>query len=131
MKRNLKSEMKQSMDALRFSEEEKEAMVYDLLEAAEKTGRPSGKKFIVIALAACLVLTMLTGAAVYTRWSTTAQTSYNPSQDIKEQAEKSGLSVMLGETKGEADSGQVLSATDQGITITAVQTIVEIGRAHV
>ena len=56
MKRNLKSEMKQSMDALRFSEEEKEAMVYDLLEAAEKTGRPSGKKFIVIALAACLVL---------------------------------------------------------------------------
>lgn len=125
MKRNLKSEMKQSMDALRFSEEEKEAMVYDLLEAAEKTGRPSGKKFVVIALAACLVLTMLTGAAVYTRWSTTAQTSYNPSQDIKEQAEKSGLSVMLGETKGEADSGQVLSATDQGITITAVQSIVD------
>lgn len=125
MKRNLKSEMKQSMDALRFSEEEKEAMVYNLLEAAEKTGRPSGKKFVVIALAACLVLTMLTGAAVYTRWSTTAQTSYNPSQDIKEQAEKSGLSVMLGETKGEADSGQVLSATDQGITITAVQSIVD------
>lgn len=125
MKRNLKSEMKQSMDALRFSEEEKEAMVYDLLDAAEKTGRPSGKKFVVIALAACLVLTMLTGAAVYTRWSTTAQTSYNPSQDIKEQAEKSGLSVILGETKGESDSGQVLSATDQGITITAVQTIVD------
>lgn len=125
MKRNLKSEMKQSMDALRFSEEEKEAMVYDLLDAAEKTGRPSGKKFVVIALAACLVLTMLTGAAVYTRWSTTAQTSYNPSQDIKEQAEKSGLSVMLGETKGESDSGQVLSATDQGITITAVQSIVD------
>ena len=122
---NLKSEMRQSMDALRFSEEEKEAMVYDLLEAAEKTGRPSGKKFVVIALAACLVLTMLTGAAVYTRWSTTAQTSYNPSQDIKEQAEKSGLSVMLGETKGESDSGQVLSATDQGITITAVQSIVD------
>lgn len=125
MKRNLKSEMKQSMDALRFSEEEKETMVYDLLDAAEKTGRPSGKKFVIIALAACLVLTMLTGAAVYTRWSTTAQTSYNPSQDIKEQAEKSGLSVMLGETKGESDSGQVLSATDQGITITAVQSIVD------
>ncbi len=127
MMRNLKSEMKQAMDALRFSDAEKETMVYDLLDAArqKKMESPSGRKIVLIALAACLVLSMLTGAAVYTRWSTTAQTSYSPSQDIKEQAEKSGLSVMLVETKGKADSGQVLSATDQGITITAVQSIVD------
>lgn len=127
MKHNLKSEMKQSMDSLHFSDEEKNAMVYDLLDRAnqEKTKKHSGRKLVIIALAACLALTMLTGAAVYTRWSTTAQTRYNPSQDVKEQAEKSGLSVMLEETKGAANPNEVLSVTDQGVTITAVQTIVD------
>ncbi len=127
MKHNLKSEMKQSMDSLRFSDEEKNAMVYDLLDRAnqEKPKKHSRRKLVIIALAACLSLTMLTGAAVYTRWSTTAQTRYNPSQDVKEQAEKSGLSVMLEETKGAANPNEVLSVTDQGVTITAVQTIVD------
>ncbi len=127
MKHNLKSEMKQSMDSLRFSDEEKNAMVYDLLDKANqvKPKKHSRRKLVLLALAACLVLTMLTGAAVYTRWSTTAQTRYNPSQDVKEQAEKSGLSVMLEETKGAANPNEVLSVTDQGVTITAVQTIVD------
>ena len=127
MKHNLKSEMKQSMDSLRFSDEEKNAMVYDLLDRAnqEKPKKHGRRKLVIIALAACLSLTMLTGAAVYTRWSTTAQTRYNPSQDVKEQAEKSGLSVMLEETKGAENPNEVLSVTDQGVTITAVQTIVD------
>ena len=127
MKHNLKSEMKQSMDSLRFSDEEKNAMVYDLLDRAnqEKPKKHGRRKLVIIALAACLSLTMLTGAAVYTRWSTTAQTRYNPSQEVKEQAEKSGLSVMLEETKGAENPNEVLSVTDQGITITAVQTIVD------
>lgn len=127
MKHNLKSEMKQSMDSLRFSDEEKNAMVYDLLDRAnqEKPKKHSRRKLVIIALAACLALTMLTGAAVFSRWSTTAQARYNPSQDVKEQAEKSGLSVMLEETKGAANPNEVLSVTDQGVTITAVQTIVD------
>ena len=133
MKHNLKSEMKQSMDSLRFSDEEKNAMVYDLLDKAnqEKPKKRSGRKLVIIALAACLALTMLTGAAVFTRWSTTAQTRYNPSQDVKEQAEKSGLSVMLEETKGAENPGEVLSVTDQGVTITAVQTIVDSFHAEI
>ena len=133
MKHNLKSEMKQSMDSLHFSDEEKNAMVYDLLDRTrqEKPKKHSGRKLAVIALAACLVLTMLTGAAVFTRWSTTAQTRYNPSQDVKEQAQKSGLSVMLEETKGAENPNEVLSVTDQGITITAVQTIVDNYRAEI
>ena len=133
MKHNLKSEMKQSMDSLRFSDEEKNAMVYDLLDRAnqEKPKKHSRRKLVIIALAACLSLTMLTGAAVYTRWSTTAQTRYNPSQNVKEQAEKSGLSVMLEETKGKENSDEVLSVTDQGVTITAVQSIVDNYRAEI
>lgn len=83
----------------------------------------SGKKKLLFLLAATLIMGTMTAAAVYTRWSTTAQTRYNPSQEVKEQAEKSGLSVMLEETKG--NPNEVLSVTDQGVTITAVQTIVD------
>ena len=85
----------------------------------------SGKKKLLFLLAATMIMGTMTAAAVYTRWSTTAQTRYNPSQDVKEQAEKSGLSVMLEETKGAANPNEVLSVTDQGVTITAVQTIVD------
>ena len=85
----------------------------------------SGKKKLLFLLAATLIMGTMTAAAVYTRWSTTAQARYNPSQDVKEQAEKSGLSVMLEETKGKENSDEVLSVTDQGVTITAVQTIVD------
>lgn len=85
----------------------------------------SGKKKLLFLLAATLIMGTMTAAAVYTRWSITAQTRYNPSQDVKEQAEKSGLSVMLEETKGAENPNEVLSVTDQGVTITAVQTIVD------
>ena len=73
----------------------------------------SGKKKLLFLLAATLIMGTMTAAAVYTRWSTTAQTRYNPSQDVKEQAEKSGLSVMLEKTKGAANLNEVLSVTDQ------------------
>ena len=133
MKHNLKAEMKQSMDSLHFSSEEKDAMVYDLLAQAQQvnTKRYNGRKVAVITLAACMALVMLTGAAVFTRWSKTAQNRYNPSQEIKEQAEKSGLSVMLEETEGTENPNEVLSVTDQGITITAVQTIVDNYQAEI
>ncbi len=127
MRQNLKSEMAQSMDALHFSAEDKEAMVHNLLAQSSQEKKPkfSGRKLTVIALAAAIAVMMLTGAAVFTRWSTAAQNQYNPSQQIKEQAEKTGLSVMLGETKGSENPNEVLSVTDQGITVTAVQTIVD------
>lgn len=109
----------------------------DLIEEAEfgtfqkkQTGF-SGRKKLLFVLAATLIVGTMTAAAVYTRWSTTAQTRYNPSQDVKEQAEKSGLSVMLEETKGTENPNEVLSVTDQGITITAVQSIVDNYQAEI
>ena len=83
----------------------------------------SGKKKLLFLLAATLIMGTMTAAAVYTRWSTTTQNRYHPSQDVKEQAQKSGLSVMLEESK--ENPNEVLSVTDQGITVTAVQTIVD------
>jgi len=127
VKHNLKAEMKESMDALHFSQEDKNAMIYNLTAQMkeEKSRKHGGRKLMIVALAATMLLATLTGAAVFTRWSTTAQVRYNPSEDVKEQAEKSGLSVMLEETKGEENPNEVLSVTDQGITITAVQSIVD------
>lgn len=78
MKHNLKAEMKQSMDALHFSQEEKNAMLYDLTAQMQqvKSRRHGGRKLMAVALAAAMVLVTLTGAAVFTRWSTTAQNQY-------------------------------------------------------
>jgi len=129
MKRNIKVEYVSSMDAIRFSQEEKSAMARDLMARMEETTMKNktitGRKLVLIAAAAALLLMTLTGAAVFTRWSKSAQTRYNPSEDVKNQAADSGLSVMLEETKNEDNPDEVLSVTDQGITITAVQSIVD------
>ena len=127
MRHNLKQEYRSSMDAIRFSPEAQAAMAEKLAAHGKEQAmhhHTSGKILLTAAVLAALLAT-LTGAAVFTRWSKTAQIRYNPSEDVKEQAEKSGLSVMLEETKGEENPNEVLSVTDQGITITAVQTIVD------
>lgn len=135
MRRNLKQEYNAAMDQLRFSQEAKEDMVAMLMSQSKeqnmKQKHTSKKRLLLVALAAALALATMTGAAVFTRWSTTAQNQYKPSQEVKEQAQKSGLSVMLEETKGEENPNEVLSVTDQGITITAVQTIVDKYRAEI
>ncbi len=105
----------------------------DILEEAEfgafqeKKTRASRKKITLLVLAATLLLATLTGAAAYTRWSHTMQYGRfggtQPSQQIKEQAQQSGLSVMLEETK--TGPNEQVSATDQGITVTAVQTVMD------
>ncbi len=125
MTHNVKSELRRSMDAIHFSGDDKERMVALLMSAEAPRQRRSGKKLLLLALAATLVVGALTGAAVFTRWSRSAQTAYNPPQQVKEQAEKSGLSVMLEDKQKEVAPGEVLSATDQGVTITAVQSIVD------
>lgn len=135
MRRNMRQELKQSMDAISFSPQAKAAMVRRLsAHGKEQTmykKKHSSRKFLVIALAAALIVATLTGAAVFTRWSREAESRYSPSQQVKEQAEKSGLSVVL-EDKAEQTqkpqqdkSGEVLSVTDQGITVTAVQSLVD------
>lgn len=133
MKHNLKAEMRESMDALHFSQEDKNVMIHNLTAQMKETHprKRSSRKLMIVAMAAVMLMATLTGAAVFTRWSKTAQNRYNPSEDIKEQAEKSGLSVMLEETKSEENPDEVLSATDQGITITAVQTIVDNYQAEI
>lgn len=128
MKRTIRSEIVTSMDSIRFSQAQKDAMVQKLMTAQKpKTGNLSGRRLVFLAAAAVMLVAMLTGAAVFTRWSDSAQNRYNPSQDVKEQAQKSGLSVML-ETE---NPNEVLSVTDNGITITALQTIVDDYRAEI
>ena len=87
MTHNVKSELRRSMDAIHFSGDDKERMVALLMSAEAPRQRRSGKKLLLLALAATLVVGALTGAAVFTRWSRSAQTAYNPPQQVKEQAE--------------------------------------------
>lgn len=129
MRRNMRQELKQSMDAISFSPQAKAAMVRRLSAHGKEQimyqKKHSSRKLLLIALAAALVLATLTGAAVFTRWSREAESRYSPSQQVKEQAEKSGLSVMLEKQPEQTESGEVLSVTDRGITVTAVQSLVD------
>lgn len=103
-----------------------EAEFENIAEKTQTAGARSSK-IPKIWLIAALIGTMLLmmGAAAFTRWSTSMQTRYNPSEVIKQQAEDSGLSVLLEDADGTGKPNEVLRVTDQGITITAVQTIVD------
>ena len=67
MTHNVKSELRRSMDAIHFSGDDKERMVALLMSAEAPRQRRSGKKLLLLALAATLVVGALTGAAVFTR----------------------------------------------------------------
>jgi len=125
MKRNMKTEYVASMDAIHFSPEQKAAMAQGIMARMEESTMNNktmtGRKLVLIAAAAALLLMMLTGAAVFTRWSKSAQQQYSPSQKEKEYAESVGLSTLLDE---EGSTSSVYT-TDQGVTLTATQTIVD------
>lgn len=79
------------------------------------------KSLLIAAVVATMLFLM--GAAVYTHWSSSMQHQYTPLEKAKQQAEKTGLSVMYEESKPQ--DGSILSATDNGVTVTVVQTIVD------
>lgn len=85
------------------------------------------KKFLLLLAAALVLLATLTAATVYTRWSATMQygnySGAQPSEQLKRQAEQSGLVVVPTEEKdGEQ---KTISATDNGITVTLIQTVMD------
>ena len=105
----------------------------DLIAEAEfetlhkKKNGITGKKAFILLLAATMILVTMTAAAVFTRWSTTMQLGNyggaQPSEQIKKQAEQSGLSVIPTETKN--GHQEPVSATDNGITVTLAQTVMD------
>jgi len=103
---------------------------FDALSEGEKPAAPRrrGPKLLLIA-AIVAAMVFLMGAAVYTRWSGSMQKRFKPSEAARQQAEKSGLSVMY--DKAEAGDGSVLTATDQGITVSVVQTVADSSRAFI
>lgn len=116
-----------------IEESEKEMPVQERVESAKpNSGRiPTRKLFLIAALIAAMLLLM--GAATYTRWSRSMQNTYHPSESQRQQAEQSGLSVRYEETATQAASedGSILSATDQGITVSLVQTIADSREVHI
>lgn len=114
-----------AMEDLQFSADTKESMIQMLMNQTAQPAnkrRPGRRKLLLVALAAALALVTLTGGAVFTRWSKSMGTIYSAGEKEKQIAEKTGVSSML-ETN--ADDTDVISVTDQGVTITAVQTIAD------
>ena len=93
-----------------------------------KPAHPTRPKLLLIAAIAAAML-LLMGAAAFTRWSSSLQTYYTPSQSAKEQAEQSGLSTRY--ESAEPDGNDKIPASDQGITVTVAQTIVDKSQAQI
>ena len=92
----------------------------------KKAKRLSAKKLWLIAAVIVLALLLVGCAILYARWSSGLEDWFRPSNTIRQQAEQSGLSVIYPKDQTE-DVG--LSATDQGITVSVKQTIVDQWRA--
>ena len=94
----------------------------------KKAKRLSAKKLWLIAAVIALALLLVGCAILYARWSSGLEDWFRPSNTIRQQAEQSGLSVIYPESQAEEDG---LSATDQGITVSVKQTIVDQWRASI
>lgn len=130
MKRNVKQEFKEAMDGLRFSPQEKTAMAGNLLNKAQKPPKSfSARKLVVLSLAAVLILTTMTAAAVYIRWPVSIAKDFHFRQQDKQAAEQSGLAVLPQAAKGK--TSQIVKATDQGITISVAQTLMDPYRTYI
>ena len=125
MKNQFNQEYNDSMDTLRFSDQAKEAMIQRLMaenRPQEKGHRPTMKKAIFAALAAVMLAATLTGAAVFTRWEKSLPQTEHTTQKQREEAEKSGLSASPAKNP---EDNAITSVTDQGVTISVAQTIVD------
>lgn len=121
MKHSIRTDIVSTMDTIHFTESEKEAMVQKLMNYGHQPVRKfHSRRLICLAAAAVMLVAMLTGAALFTRWSDSMSAHYNADEEQRQYAETIGL------TKEARD---LVSVSDQGITVTAVQTIVDAYRA--
>ena len=89
----------------------------------------SKPRFLLIAAIAATLLLLMTGAAAYSKWASGLEAAYHPSEGIRKQSEQNGLSVTYPQETVQEDSG--LSVTDQGITISVKQTLVDALQAKI
>lgn len=86
------------------------------------------KQAVLIAALIALWLLLMGCAIIYARWSSGLEDWFHPTDTIRQQAEQSGLSVIYPQDQNKDDG---LSATDQGITVSVKQTIVDRWRAKI
>lgn len=128
MMHSMKQEFTQAMDGLAFSGQDKADMTQRLLNMTQVSPKSfSGRKLILLSLAAVLILTTMTAAAVYIRWPVSSAKDFHFSEEDKKAAEQSGLAVLPQTDKSK--TSQIVSATDQGVTISVVQTLMDPYRA--
>lgn len=126
MKRNVKQEFQEAMDGLHFSQQEKTAMTQRLLNQAQGSPKSfSTRKLVALSLAAVLILSTMTAAAVYTRWPVSIAQDFHFREQDKQAAEQSGLTVLPQTAKPAGKAPQIVKATDQGVTISVAQTLMD------
>lgn len=126
MMHNMKQEFVEAMDTLHFSAQEKADMTQRLLNRVQTSSKSfPGRKLILLSLAAVLILSTMTAAAVYIRWPDSIAQDFDFGAQDQKAAEQSGLAVFPGNAK----TPQTVSATDQGITISVAQTLMDPYRA--
>ena len=129
-----------SMDTVHLSREAKERLIASLAKQAAydqgaydqgkaETGmenqgkRKAFRRAMVLALAAVLLIgTLSAGAAYWVSRSRGLEAELHMTEEQRRQAEESGLSASPDSVQA---AGEITSATDNGITITAEQTIVD------
>lgn len=127
MKRTMKREFEEAMDELHFSQKEKSAMTQRLLNQAQEHPKTfSSRKLVVLSLAAVLILSTMTAAAVYIPWPISIAQNFHFREQDKQAAKASGLAVLPQKTK---PIGETISTTDQGVTISVAQTLMDPYRA--
>lgn len=125
MRNDMWKEYSDSMDALCFSENAKQAMAASLcaeLDRQEKGSHHTMKKAVYIMIAAALLTAFMTGAAVYTRWADSLPQAGTTTQEQREQAEKTGLSQ---EPQEAPETGDITSVTRNGVTVSVRQTLAD------
>ena len=124
MNKSFRDTYRDSMAELRFSEGKKEELLQSLLQVkhnSRENERMTGKRIkrVLISLAAAVMLlgTVTAAAAYAARWSRDFDQGLHASEEERQRAEESGLAANPG--------GEKASASANGVTITAEQTIVD------
>ena len=125
MKTTEQREYAASMDNLHFSERDKERLTQMLLAQASEqenggktmTGKRIRRVLVSVAAAVLLLGTVSAAAAYVSRWSRNFDQGLQASEELRQQAEESGLASN--------PTGELARAEANGVTITAEQTIVD------
>ena len=123
-----KKDYMQSMNSFHFSDNTKFKMAEDLCQKSLPRRKGYVMKKFVLILAAVLIFAALSGAAIHIFWSNALPETVNTSQEQRIEAEQSGLSSKPADN---AQEGETVSATEEGVTVSVEQVLADMHNVEV